>query len=200
MGRPPEGACDECADRRGEDARQDLRHRRGQGARSEGRRSRHQSRGDGLDHGALGLWQDDAAQLPFRPGRDRRRRRPDRRRLTRCDVRPRAHRLPRRPHGFRVPVLQPDARAHGRGERRAPAPRLPRAGKGGTREGARRARAGRVARSRQLTCRTSCPAASASGRPSHARSSTIPRSCGPTSRPAISTARTRRRSRTSCAT
>ena len=41
------------------------------------------------------------------------------------------------------------------------------------------------------TCPTSCPAASASASPSPARSSTTRRSSGPTSRPAISTARTR---------
>ena len=36
------------------------------------------------------------------------------------DVRPRAHRLPRAPHGFRVPVLQLDAGAERGRERRAP--------------------------------------------------------------------------------
>ena len=177
------------------DARQDLRHRRGQGARSEGRRSRHQSRGDGLDHGAVGLWQDDAAQLPFRPGRDRRRRRPDRRRLARCDVRPRAHRLPRRPYGFRVPVLQPDARPHGRGERRAPAPRLPRAGKAGAREGARRARAGRVARSRR-SCAGRAVRRRAPADDHRARSRERPAIVWADERPATSTARTRPRSPT----
>ena len=112
-----------------------------QGARAERRRPRDRPRRDGRDHGAERLRQDDAPQLPLRPRRRRRRATSliDGTSLASMS-RPRAHRLPRAPHGLRLPVLQPDAGAErGRERRAAAAGRAPLAA-GGARAGARGAR------------------------------------------------------------
>ena len=139
--------------------------------------------------------QDDAAELPLRPRRDRRRRRPHRGRSLAAHVRRRAHRLPRPPHGLRLPVLQPDAGPDRGRERRAAAAR--RAASMAARRGARALAALEMV---GLAERADAPARRALGRPAAARDDrprarrTTPRSCGPTSRPATSTARTPTRS------
>ena len=102
---------------------QDLRHRLGAGRRAAGRRPGGRAGRDGRDHGSERLRQDDAAELPLGARRDRRRRRAHRGPIAGVDVGSRAHRLPRPPHGLRVPVLQPDAGADRGRERRAAAAR-----------------------------------------------------------------------------
>ena len=68
-----------------------------------------------------------------------------------------------RPHGLRLPVLQPDAGADGGRERRAAAARRPRpVRKKAPREGARRRSSSSACAPRRTTSRTSSPAASAS--------------------------------------
>ncbi len=144
--------------------------------------------------------QDDAAQLPLRPRRDRRRRGPDRGRRPDGDVGSRAHRLPRAAHGLRLPVLQPDAGADAvenvelpllvarvAARRRRAAGRSTRSSWSGSRE-----------RAEHVPDELSGGAAPARRR-SPARSSTTRRSSGPTSPRATSTARTPRRSSRSCA-
>ncbi len=109
-------------------------------------------------------------------------------------VRRRAHRLPRAPHGLRLPVLQPDAHPERRRERRAAAARGARAREGGAPQGARRARDGRPRRAGDA------PPGRAVGRAAPARDDRARagersrRSSGRTSPREISTARTPPRS------
>ena len=122
---------------------------------------------------------------------DRRRRHHDARRR-------RARAAARHAHRVRLPVLPPAAvadrvreRARADGDRR----RERRAARG---DGA--ARRSRALPSAAITTRRSSRAASSSASRSRARSPTIRRSCSPTSRPAISTARPATRSSSSCST
>ena len=179
--------------------RQDLRHREARGARPPRRDFLRSARRDGRDHGPERLRQDDAPQLPLRARRDRRRRRRDRRRLSQRDVRSPADGLPGSADGLHLPVLQPDAGAVGGGERRASI--------AGLRASASAKRGDEPSlrsswsdwETAGTTFPTSSQVASDSASPSRVRSSTTRQSCGRMSRQAISTARTPRRSSSSCA-
>ena len=127
---------------------QDVRHGQGAGAGAARHRSLGRTRRDGCRHGPQRLRQDDAPELPLRPRPNRQGRRRDRGRLARLYVRPRPHGVPRTPHGFRLPVLQPAPRAERRRERRNAAARLAAARQAGPREGDAGARHGRSRRSR----------------------------------------------------
>ena len=162
-------------------------HRRSRRLRAGRRVAAHPARGLRRDHGQLRQRQDDADEHPRLPGRAHGRPLPARRRR-----RPRHRRgRPRRPaqpqDRLRLPELQPRAPHDRAGQRRAaagvrrPAPRRAPAPRG------RRARVRRHGQSAPITCPPSSRAASSSASRSPARSSPIPRSSSPTSRPATST-------------
>ena len=177
---------------------QDLRHRTGPGRRPQGRRPVAAPRRDGRGDGAERLRQDHAAQLPVRHRRDRRRPGAHRGREPGRAARPGADAVPRRADGLRVPVLQPDAGAVGGRERRDGAAARGYAAARGPASGPRGAGRWWAWPTGPTTCPRRCPAASASGSRSPARSSTTRPSCGPTSRPATSTARPPRAPASGC--
>ena len=111
----------------------------------------------------------------------------------RSTERRRARPLARGEHRFHLPVLQSDADADGRAERRtAAAADQARQSSSAARTSRPRSRSSPF-RTAPSTIRARCPAASSSGSPSRAPSSPIPSFCSATSRPAISTARRRTR-------
>ncbi len=111
--------------------------------------------------------------------------------------RQRAHQAPPPAHRLRLPVLQPAADAHGRGEHHPPDPhRRPPCRPAVARRGDR---LGRALRRAAATARPSSPAASSSAWPSPARCSRGRRSCSPTSPPATSTPAPAARSSSCCA-
>ena len=162
------------------------------------RRSRPRPWRDGGDHGPSGCGKTTLLNCLSGSTRSTAVRRSSRgRHSPRCPIA--SERLPRTPHGLRLPVLQLDAGPDRSRERRAPAPGRASAGRRGARARARGARSRRSRRPRRPRARRAVGRRAPARHDRARRSSTTPPSSGPTSLRETSTPRTLPRSSRSCA-